>query len=45
MTRYQALRGFGCSWLTAVTVAIINKLKGVPDGLIIFVNIEIEYTP
>ena len=45
MTRYQALRSIGCGWLTAVTIAAINKATEVPDGLIVFMHIEIEYTP
>lgn len=44
MTRYQALRGVGCDPVTAVTIAALNRLWGVPKGTIVFMHIEIEYT-
>lgn len=43
MTRYQALRRMGCGVVTAATIAFLNKVWGVPDGLILFMNVEIEY--
>lgn len=43
MTRYQALRGIGCDCFSAATISAVNYLFGVPDGLIVFMHIEIEY--
>lgn len=43
MTRYRLLRNIGCDWLTAAVIVGLNNLAGVPDGLIKFMTLEIEY--
>ena len=45
MTRYQALRRIGCDPLTAGGIAIANWLRGYPEGLIVFLTVQIEYDP
>ncbi|WP_336726228.1 hypothetical protein [Achromobacter ruhlandii] len=42
MTRYRALRLFGCGWFTAGIVASLNRLFGVPSNEVRFMNVVIE---
>lgn len=43
MTRYQALRGIGCTCFGAWFIAALNNLHGVPRGEIRFMNVTMEY--
>ena len=45
MTRYQALRHMGCGRFTAWLIALMNDIRGVPQGEIRFMTVIIEYTP
>lgn len=45
MSRYQALRAAGCDPLTAGFIALMNRLFGVPPGVIVFMNVVIDYDP
>ena len=45
MTRYQVLRGIGCSRFVAWFIATMNSLRGVPEGEIRFLNVTMEYEP
>lgn len=43
MSRYQACRLLGLGPVTAAAIAAMNWLAGVPDGLIRFMTLEVEY--
>jgi hypothetical protein len=42
-SRYHVLRSLGCDPITAVAIAALNTAFGVRRGMIVFLNIEIEY--
>lgn len=44
MSRYQACRLLGLGPVTAAALALMNWLAGVPDGLIKFMTLEVEYS-
>ena len=44
MTRYQSLRKLmGCGFFTSSFISFFNWLFGVPEGKILFMNMEIDY--
>lgn len=43
MTRYQVLRSVGCEPLTAAIIALANWVYGAPAGLVVCLNVQIEY--
>ena len=43
MTRYHALRSIGCGPIGSAVVSAVNWIFGVPEGLIKFLMLEIEY--
>lgn len=43
LLRYRVLRSLECDQITSFAIAALNTTLGVRRGMIIFLNIEIEY--